>query len=56
MSVRIRVFDDEDRLVAATTLFTSDYGILQPSANVGYFANSKKIVSQALPAGTTLLT
>ncbi len=25
MSVRIRIFDDQDRLVAATTLFTSDY-------------------------------
>lgn len=76
MSLRIRVFDDQDRLVAATTLFTSDYGILQPSANVGYCTNVRRIlnppsanvgyctdgkttgriVSQALPAGTTLLT
>jgi len=56
MSVRFRVFDDEDRLVAATTLFTSDAGILLPSSNVGYFANGQKIIEQALPAGTTLLT
>ena len=56
MSVRFRVFDDQDRLVAATALFTSDAGILLPSSNVGFFANGKKIISQALPAGTTLLT
>jgi hypothetical protein len=56
MSVRFRVFDDQDRLVAATTLFTSDAGILLPSSDVGFFANGKKITNQALPAGTTLLT
>jgi hypothetical protein len=56
MSVRIRIFDDQDRLVAATTSFTSDAGILLPSSNVGFFANGKKIINQALPAGTTLLT
>jgi hypothetical protein len=57
MSVRFRVFDDQDRLVAATALVTSDAGILFPfSSNVGFFANGKKIISQALPAGTTLLT
>ena len=56
MSVRLRVFDDEDRLVAATTLFTSDIGILLPASNVGFFANGQKIIDQALPAGTTLLT
>ncbi len=56
MSVRIRIFDDQDRLVAATTSFTSDTGILLPSSNVGFFANGKKIINQALPAGTTLLT
>jgi hypothetical protein len=56
MSVRFRVFDDQDRLVAATTIFTSDAGILLPSSNVGFFANGKKIINQALPAGTTLLT
>jgi len=69
MSVRIRVFDDEDRLVAATTSFTSDIGImylrtgvvqkvigLAASQNVGFFANGEKITNQALPAGTTVLT
>jgi hypothetical protein len=56
ISVRFRIFDDQDRLVAATTLFTSDAGILLPSSNVGFFANGKKIISQALPAGTTLMT
>jgi len=56
MSVRFRVFDGEDRLVAATTLFTSDAGILLRSSNVGFFANGKKITNQALPSGTTLLT
>jgi hypothetical protein len=57
MSVRIRVFDDEDRLVAATTLFDADVGILLPkNPNVGFFADGGKIIDQALPAGTTLLT
>ena len=56
MSVRIRIYDDQDRLVAATTLFTSDAGILLRSSDVGFFANGKKITNQALPAGTTLLT
>jgi hypothetical protein len=56
MSVRFRIFDDQDRLVGATTLFTSDAGILLPSSNVGFFANGNKIISQALPAGTILLT
>jgi hypothetical protein len=54
MSVRFLVFDDEDRLVAATTTFTSDAGLLSPSS--GFFANGHKIISQVLPAGTTLLT
>jgi len=57
MSVRIRVFDDEDRLVAATTSFDSDAGILEaPNQNVGFFANGGKIIEEPLPAGTTLLT
>ena len=55
MSVRIRVFDNEDRLVAATTSFTSDAGILLPSSDTGFFANGKKILNQPVPAGTTLL-
>jgi hypothetical protein len=56
MSVRLRVFDDEDRLVAASTLFTSDAGILLHSSDVGYFADGIKITNQALPGGTILLT
>ena len=56
MSVRIRVFDDEDRLVAAATSFISDEGIISPSSDAGFFANGAKITNQALPAGTTLLT
>jgi len=56
-SVRIRVFDDVDRLVAATTLISSDAGELLPSSNsAGFFANGNKIVNDAIPAGTTLLT
>jgi hypothetical protein len=61
-SVRIRVFDDVDRLVAATTLISSDAGTLFPSPNsaeynsAGYFANGNKIVNAAIPEGTTLLT
>ena len=57
MSARIRVYDDEDRLVAATTSFTSDFaGLVKIPSNVGYFANGKKITNQPLPAGTTVLT
>ncbi|HUK50669.1 MAG TPA: carboxypeptidase-like regulatory domain-containing protein [Terriglobales bacterium] len=56
MSVRIRIFDNQDRLVAAATSFTADAGILYPSSdNVGFFANGKRIVNQVVPAGTTLL-
>jgi len=59
MSVRFSIFDDTDRLVAATTSFTSDAAILFPplhSSDVGFFANGNKIIEQALPSGTTLLT
>ena len=65
-SVRIRIFDDVDRLVAATTLISSDAGILTgtPSSplpplipsSAGFFANGNKILNEAVPAGTTLLT
>jgi hypothetical protein len=57
MSLRIRVFDDEDRLVGAASVFDADVGILLPfNPNVGFFANGEKIVDRPLPAGTTLLT
>lgn len=56
-SIRIRVFDDTDRLVAATTLISSDAGTLPGiSSSAGYFANGNKIENEALPAGTTILT
>jgi len=53
-SVRIRVFDDGDTLVAATTLF-SDGGSLLPSSRAGWFADGKKLLLQAVPAGTMTL-
>jgi hypothetical protein len=59
-SVRIRVFDDVDRLVAATTLISSDAGTLVPSPSyAGFFTNGTKnlkIMDEAVPAGTTILT
>jgi len=55
MSVRIRIFDNQDRLVAAATSFTSDAGILIPSSDTGFFVNGQKILNQPVPAGTTLL-
>ena len=64
-SVRIRVFDDQDRLVAATTQFSSDIGTLVgrglPNSNsVGFFSNglalNNKIINEPVPAGTNILT
>ena len=64
-SVRIRVFDDADNFIAATTLIASDVGTLLgrggeqalPGSNAaGFFANGIKLVDQAVPAGTTVLT
>ncbi len=53
-SVRIRVFDDGDDLVAATTVF-SDAGTLMPSSAAGFFADGKKLLSEPIPAGTKTL-
>jgi hypothetical protein len=53
-SVRIRVFDNGDDLVAATTVF-SDAGVLVPSSQAGFFANGVKLLSQPVPAGTQIL-
>ena len=53
-SVRIRVFDQGDNLVAATTNF-SDAGTLVPSSNAGFFADGKKLLSEPIPAGTKTL-
>jgi hypothetical protein len=60
-SVRIRVFDDADNFVASATLISSDVGTLLPrglpdSNSAGFFANGIKLVNQAVPAGTTVLT
>jgi len=54
VSIRIRVFDDSDRVVAATTLM-ADAGTLLPSSNSGYFADGIKIMKEAVPAGTKIL-
>jgi hypothetical protein len=53
-SVRIRVFDEGDDLVAATTVF-SDAGALSATSNAGFFADGRKLESQPIPAGTTTL-
>jgi hypothetical protein len=53
-SFRIRIFDDGDTLVAATTVF-SDAGTLVPTSNAGFFADGKKILQRPIPAGTRTL-
>lgn len=53
-SIRIRVFDAGDDLVAATTMF-SDGGTLIPTSNAGFFADGKKLLSEPVPAGTRTL-
>ena len=53
-SVRIRVFDDGDTLVAAATLF-SDAGTLASTSNAGFFADGVKLLQRPVPAGTKTL-
>jgi len=59
-SVRIRVFDEGDTLIAAATL-SSDAGTLVPSSNAGFFSDkfvmddSYKLLRHAIPAGTQTL-
>jgi len=53
-SVRIRVFDEGDTLVAATTVF-SDGGTLVPNSRAGFFADGKNLLMQPIPAGTMSL-
>jgi hypothetical protein len=53
-SVRIRVFDNGDDLVAAATIF-SDAGVLVPTSQAGFFANGVKLRSHTVPAGTQIL-
>jgi hypothetical protein len=50
-SVRIRVFDEGDTLVAAATVF-SDAGTLFPASGAGFFADGKKLLQRPVPAGT----
>ena len=53
-SVRIRVFDDGDTLIAAATVF-SDAGTLAPTSNAGFFADGVKLLQRPVPAGTKTL-
>jgi len=53
-SIRIRVFDDGDTLVAATTAF-ADGGTLDPESGSGFFVDGKKLLEQPIPAGTMTL-
>ncbi len=53
-TVRIRVFDEGDTLIAAATLF-SDGGALNPTSNSGFFADGTKLLQQPVPAGTMTL-
>jgi hypothetical protein len=53
-SIRIRVFDESDTLVAAASIF-SDGGTLVPNSQSGFFADGKKLLQQPIPAGTRTL-
>ncbi len=53
-SVRIRVFDEGDTLIAAATVF-SDAGTIVPGSNAGFFADGTKILQTPIPAGTKTL-
>ena len=53
-SIRIRVFDEGDNIVAATTVF-SDAGTLVPSSEAGFFVDGTKLLSHPIPAGTKTL-
>jgi hypothetical protein len=50
-SVRIRVFDEGDTLVAAVTM-SSDAGTLVPTSDTGFFADGEKLLEQPMPTGT----
>jgi hypothetical protein len=56
MSMRIRVYDDRDRLVAAAST-SYDYGVIDPTSNIGFFADGAKVANAGgatspIPAGT----
>jgi hypothetical protein len=65
-SIRIRIFDSYDRLVAATTLFSDISPILPRPFHVGFFADDKSLIDPnpnlqqlipfGIPAGTKDLT
>ena len=56
MSVRIRIYDDRDTLVAAAST-SLDIGAVQPSSDVGFYADGMKVMNAGgstspIPAGT----
>ncbi len=53
-SVRIRVFDEGDTLIAAATIF-SDAGTVFPASNAGFLADGRKLLQRPVPAGTISL-
>jgi hypothetical protein len=53
-SVRIRIFDEGDTLIAAATVF-SDAGKIVPASNAGFFADGTKLLQKPIPAGTKTL-
>jgi hypothetical protein len=67
-SIRIRIYDTYDRLVAATTLYSDVSSALPQPTHVGFFANGKSLIDPAftgssgglkpfgVPAGTRDLT
>jgi hypothetical protein len=63
-SIRMRIYDSSDRLVAATTLFSDVSQTLPQPSHVGFFANEKSLIDPAthqmkpsgIPAGTKDLT
>jgi hypothetical protein len=57
MSMRIRIYDDRDLLVAAAST-SLDGGAAMPAADIGFFADGRKIYSSGgtvppIPAGTS---
>lgn len=53
-SVRIRVFDEGDTLIAAATVF-SDAGKIVSTSNAGFFADGTKLLQKPILAGTKTL-
>jgi len=53
-SIRIRVYDNGDTLIAAASIF-SDAGTLVSSSQAGFFADGTKLFNHPIPAGTQTL-